>query len=527
MTTYPAEALPEDALAVDPEGIRAMLGRLDRPCHVISGPSGTGLATRLPGTGERLLAAAGAILPEMLGSHAFRRAHGVRHAYMAGAMAAGIASEDLVIALARAGFLSSFGAGGLRPERVRQAVARFETEIGGLGYAVNLLHSPNEPAIEQTVVDLCLAHRARCLEASAFLGLTPALVRYRAAGLVRDGAGRVSATNRVIAKISRPEVARHFLLPAPGSMLADLVAAGAISSEQAELARVVPVADDITVEGDSGGHTDRQQLMAMFPLIRDLRDTVHRERPELAEVRLGAAGGIGTPEAVLAALALGADYVVTGSVNQACVEAGTSERTRRLLATVDPTDVDMAPSADMFEYGAQVQVVKRGSMFAVRARRLYDLYQRLGGLDELSPAEREWLEGQVLRRPVEDVWAETVAFFQQRDPAQIERALNEPKRRMALVFRWYLGLSSRWAVLGDPDRVTDQQIWCGPAMGGFNAWVKGSYLAAPEQRSVTDVALHLLRGAAFGARVNQLRMAGVELPPRSARYRPTPLEMTT
>jgi trans-AT polyketide synthase, acyltransferase and oxidoreductase domains len=288
----------------------------------------------------------------------------------------------------------------------------------------------------------------------------------------------------------------------------------------------VPMADDITVEGDSGGHTDRQQLMAMFPVIRDLRDTVHRERPELAEVRMGAAGGIGTPEAVLAALALGADYVVTGSVNQACVAAATSERTRRLLATVEPTDVDMAPSADMFEYGAQVQVVKRGSMFATRARRLYDLYQRLGGLEELSPTEREWLEGQVLRRPVEDVWAETVAFFQQRDPAQIERARSEPKRRMALVFRWYLGLSSRWAVLGDPDRVTDQQIWCGPAMGGFNAWVKGSYLAAPEHRSVTDVALHLLRGAAFGARVNQLRMAGVELPARSARYRPTPLEMT-
>jgi len=46
---------------------------------------------------------------------------------------------------------------------------------------------------------------------------------------------------------------------------------------------------------------------------------------------------------------------------------------------------------------------------------------------------------------------------------------------MALVFRWYLGNGSRWAVEGTPDRVQDYQIWCGPAMGAFNRWVQGSF----------------------------------------------------
>ena len=47
---------------------------------------------------------------------------------------------------------------------------------------------------------------------------------------------------------------------------------------------------------------------------------------------------------------------------------------------------------------------------------------------------------------------------------------------MALVFRWYLGQSSRWANAGEPTRKLDYQVWCGPAMGAFNEWAKGSFL---------------------------------------------------
>ncbi|MFE7497541.1 PfaD family polyunsaturated fatty acid/polyketide biosynthesis protein [Streptomyces albidoflavus] len=458
----------------------------------------------------------------MLGSEHFRRAHGVRYSYMAGAMAGGISSVELVATLANAGFLASFGCGGLPIARTAQALARLEREVGDLGYAVNLLHTPNVPATERAVVDLCSARKVRCLEASAFMGLTPPLVRYRVAGLSRDAAGRVVATNRVIAKVSRAEVARHFLLPAPEAMVGELVAEGAVTEDQAELARMVPMADDLTVEADSGGHTDRRPLMIMLPVVRELRDSLRRERPWLPEVRLGAAGGIGTPDAILSALALGADYVVTGSINQSCVEAGTSEQVRQMLAAASPTDVDMAPSGAMFEYGAEVQVLKRETMFASRARRLYKLYRAYGGLDELPPKDFRWLESQVLGRSVSEVWADVVTFFERTNPVVLERAAVEPKKRMALVFRWYLGLSSRWALSGHTERSADYQVWCGPSMGGFNEWVQGSHLAAPENRAVADVARQLLLGTAYGARVGQLRLQGADIPSGAARYRPVP-----
>ncbi|HRF98438.1 MAG TPA: hypothetical protein PLZ51_24695, partial [Aggregatilineales bacterium] len=74
---------------------------------------------------------------------------------------------------------------------------------------------------------------------------------------------------------------------------------------------------------------------------------------------------------------------------------------------------------------------------------LYELYVEHNSIDDIDPEERAKLEKQVFKRPLEDIWADTVKFFTERDPEQIQRAMDNPKRKMALIFRWYLGLSSR------------------------------------------------------------------------------------
>ena len=79
------------------------------------------------------------------------------------------------------------------------------------------------------------------------------------------------------------------------------------------------------------------------------------------------------------------------------------------------------------------------------------------------------------------------------------------------MFRWYLGQSPVWANRGVADRKLDYQIWCGPAMGAFNEWVKGSVLDAPEQRKTATVAMNILFGAAVLMRANQLKLQGVSL----------------
>ena len=330
----------------------------------------------------------------------------------------------------------------------------------------------------------------------------------------------INIQHHIIAKLSRKEVARHFLSPAPADLVARLVEEGKITTQQADLARYVPMADDITVEADSGGHTDNRPLVCLMPTMLALRDEMQAKFNYAQPVRVGAAGGISTPHSALAALMMGAAYIVTGSVNQACVEAGTSEHTRNLLAQADMADVAMAPSADMFEMGVKVQVLKRGTMFAPRASKLYEVYSRYSTWDDVPLAERERLETTVLKRKYADIWADTVKFFTERDPSQLERANRDAHQQMALVFRWYLGLSSRWSNNGEKGREMDYQIWCGPSMGSFNDWVRGTYLEQPASRRVVDVARHILTGAAYFTRLRALTMTGISLPAELERYTP-------
>src|SRR6185436_6107780 len=176
----------------------------------------------------------------------------------------------------------------------------------------------------------------------------------------------------------------------------------------------------------------------------------------------------------------------------------------------------------MFEMGVRVQVLKRGTMFPMRAAKLYDLYRANAGLEALPEADKAFIEKQLLRATVDESWRGTREYFLARDPGQVERADSDPKHRMALVFRSYLGLSSRWANSGEASRQLDYQVWCGPAMGAFNEWAKGSFLEVPKNRTVVAVALNLLYGACVVLRRQALRQQGVNLP--DACFPLTPLQ---
>jgi PfaD family protein len=183
----------------------------------------------------------------------------------------------------------------------------------------------------------------------------------------------------------------------------------------------------------------------------------------------------------------------------------------------------MAPAADMFEMGVQVQVLRKGSFFPGRAARLYQLYRQHRSVEEIPPAERQRLRTEIFRHDLDHVWAETLNYLRQYHPAQVEPATTDAKRRLGLLFRWYLGMSARWATTGEADRAGDYQIWCGPAMGAFNDWVRATALEPLPARRVADVAHYLLRGAAFHARLAQLRFAGVRIPSSCGRFRLPPL----
>lgn len=520
--------------AFDAADLSKVIHSFREPTHLILEPHGAihavlggKLESNASGEGWPWLATLPSLYPEWLGDRTFQEVHRVRFPYVVGEMAGGISGPELIIAAARCGTLGFLGTGGLPLTLVEQALETVQASLAdsGLPWGANLIHTPSDPAWEEQAVDLYIRNGVRQVCASAYVMPTPSVVCYACSGLKLDEQGRIRRTHHLFAKVSRLEVARHFLSPAPIEILNALVAKGLLTEQEARLAQQVPLAEDVTVEADSGGHTDSRPLTGLLPAIMALAQELQNQHGYARPIRVGAAGGIGTPGAAAAAFAMGAAYIVTGSINQAAVEASTSPEAKRMLAGAGLADVALAPSADMFELGAKVQVLRKGTMFAPRATRLYELFVTYGSLEALPQSETERLEKDLFRMELAAIWKEVESFFAQRDSAQLERARTDARHRMALVFRYYLGNSSRWAIMGDPSRTLDYQIWCGPAMGAFNEWVAGSFLEDPSHRTVSQMALNILEGAAVLTRTHQLRSHGVPVPAAVYALSPRPLHV--
>ena len=173
---------------------------------------------------------------------------------------------------------------------------------------------------------------------------------------------------------------------------------------------------------------------------------------------------------------MGADFVLTGSINQCTAEAGTSDAVKEMLAQAGSQDTDFAPAGDMFEIGARVQVLRRGLLFSARANRLYEIWRRYDSLEQVPAETLRQIERQYFGRPVAEVWAETIAHYAAAAPDILAAAAANPKQKLAMVLRWYWIYANRLAMAGDTSRRTDWQVHCGPAMGAFNEWARGHYV---------------------------------------------------
>lgn len=479
-----------------------------------------------PTESEEIITTLPPMYPEWLGDQTFLATHNVKFAYIGGAMANGITTTRMVIELAQTGMLGFFGAAGLPAHHVQQAISELKNTLDpkGLSWGSNLIHSPEEPTLEESVADLYIKEGVRRVSASAYMQLTPSVVRYACTGLHTDSNGVIQRQNYLFAKISRPETAELFMSPAPQTILDELLQKGLLTQQEVNLASQIPLAEDITVEADSGGHTDRQALTAIFPTVAFLRDQLIEKFSYAKPIRVGAAGGLGAPNSVAGAFAMGAAYVLTGTVNQACIESGLHKSGRELLSKAGIGDVTMTPASDMFEIGVKLQVLKKGTMYPNRAAKLYELYTTYNSIDEIPKPIQTQLEQTIFKQSITDVWENTYAFWEKRDPLQNKKAEADPKHKMALIFRSYLGLSSRWAIIGDKERAMDYQIWCGPAIAAFNQWTKNSFLENYQNRQVVQVALNMLEGAAVITRASQLRTYGVPVPMAAFNYQPRKLQ---
>ncbi|MCB1036950.1 MAG: hypothetical protein KDD47_24195, partial [Acidobacteria bacterium] len=237
------------------------------------------------------------------------------------------------------------------------------------------------------------------------------------------------------------------------------------------------------------GAAEGGDLATLLPAVLALREEA-QEKNGGPRVRVGAGGAIGTPEAAACALLLGADFLQTGSVNLSSLEAQTPDAVKELLAKLEAGETVSAPSAEGFSLGGRVQVVKKGTFFAPRAQKLYELFRFYDSLEAIDPVVREKIEQTYLKRSFDQIWQEV------RETPPAGSSGVDPKTRMARVFRWYLEQSLRWALDGDLAEKVNCQMPCDESMAAFNRYAAGNGLADPASRSAAAIARSLLRDTA-------------------------------
>ncbi len=431
-----------------------------------------------------------------LGNSAFRKEYGVKYAYLAGGMYMGIASKEMVVRLGKAGMMGFLGTGGLSLRKIKDDVKYIKQELNkGESYGMNFLYRLDDGGME--LVSFYLEAGICHIEASAFLQITPALVLYRLKGLIKDNKGKINTKHKIIAKISRPEIAELFMSPAPERLVKKLLEEGKITQEEAEYGKQVPMSYDICVEADSGGHTDGGIITVLMPSMQRLKQEMSQKYSYPDPIRLGLAGGIGTPNAAAAAFIMGADFIVTGSINQCTVEAGMSDSVKNMLQDINVQDTEYAPAGDMFELGAKVQVLKKGVFFPARANKLYQLYLHYGSLGEIPEKTKNQLEERYFQKSFDDIWEETKDYFNKSGKSnEIGKAEANPKHKMALIFRWYFNYSTDLAFKGVEDKRVNYQVQTGPALGAFNQWVKDTALSKWPDRHVDEIGKKLMHDTA-------------------------------
>ncbi len=433
-----------------------------------------------------------------LGNKNFRRHYGIKYAYLTGAMYRGIASKELVVRMAKANLMGYLGTAGLPFKEVESAIQFIQQNVPqGASYGMNILSDLEHPIHEMRTVELYLRHGIRFVEAAAYIQVSPALVWFRLSGLRQGEDGKVVCDHHVLAKVSRPEVAAAFLAPAPEKMVQQLLAEGRVTAQQAEWSTRVPLSSEICVEADSGGHTDMGIPTVILPAMLRQRDDLVAQNHWDVPVYMGLAGGIGSPQSVAAAFVMGADFILTGSINQCTVEGGTSDVVKDILQEINVQDTDYAPAGDMFELGAKVQVLKRGVFFPARANKLHALYTQYASLAEIPANLQQQIQQRYFKRSFDDIWNDVKSYLagsgRQQEIAQIEAS---PKQKMARVFKWYFAYTTRLALAGDEANKVDFQVHTGPALGSFNQWLKGTPLESWRARHVDDIAERLMQAAA-------------------------------
>lgn len=424
-----------------------------------------------------------------LGCAEFKKEYGVNYAYVVGGMSNGISGENLIIQLAKSKILGFFGTHNLSLTKIEQGLSYITNSLDITDpFGVNIVYNYKQPDKEFKIIELVLKYGIKNIEISDFIDVPLSLVYYRVSGLLQGEDGRVICKHKIICKVSKPDIAIAFMSPPPTALVEKLLQNNKITKEQADMAQLITMSDDICVMTDPGGHTERQQFNVIFPAIKRIRDLAMTKNQYSNKIRIGTGGGIGTPDSVALAFLLGTDFVLTGSINLCSVESRISSTVKRILQNMEVSDTDHVPYGDMFELDEYAQVLRKGTLFSSKAKKLMSVFQKYTSVEHLPEDVKTLLEQDYFNNSLEEVWGLLTDNLKKDNLLlEIERAEQNQRYKMVLIIKYYFRLCENYAIEGAEKNIQNYQVYVGSALGAFNQYVKGTEMENWENRSVSGI----------------------------------------
>ena len=423
-----------------------------------------------------------------LGSNLFRQNYQAKYAYMVAGLQGGAMSYEMLKTLRINNILGFLGTSIVPLADTLRIVEAAKQDHLPMPYGLTVMYDQLVAIREEQVLALAAKNDIPYIEAVGYLQPSTALVRYKFSQVAQSATGKAYSPRKIFARASRPEIAQMFLSPPSAKVLAQLTAEGVLTPQQAEMAKQLPIADELIIEGNSGWNYLEYTPEVLLPLIENLRDQLLEEHQLNHRAGLGVAGDIGSPHSAVTAFMLGADFVVTESVNCCTQQAALSAEAKDMLQAASVQDIEYAPSLHQFELGGKEKVLRKGVFFPARAGKLYELYQSHASIDEIGAKDKEKLAERYFKLPLAQVWEEAKTQICLQDQALIQKAEANPKYKMALMFRWYLWRGWQAALSGEPDNKVNYHISCSPALGACNHWLKGTGMENWQNRDVVALA---------------------------------------
>ena len=374
------------------------------------------------------------------------------------------------------------------------------------------------------MADLYLRRGVTRVEASAFMALTPAVVRYAATGLSTDPAGTDPAEEPPL----REDLARRGGEPLPG----------AAPGRDPASARGAGSADR------RGGAARRRAAARRGRHRRGRLRRAHRQpaadrapagdpapaRPRRRRARLSAGGP--RRRGRRPGHALGGRRGVRARRRLRAHRLG-QPGLRRVRPPRERHGAARRGGNRRRDHGAGGRHVRarRQGAGAARGARCSPSARRSStsstgptpSLESIPADEREKVETQLLRASFGEAWASTRAFWAARDPREVAKA--EPTRSTG----WRSSSARTSASRAGGRSPASRDAAPTSRSGAGRRWARSTRGPAaassrsPRQRTVVQIARNLLEGAAVVTRAQQLRASGLAVPAAAFDFRPRPL----